>query len=158
MNDTLQLQHVKENLVGMDIRDADAMHAKAAETKQDRLAFEDKFRGLRKKVESARAAASSSSSSRRGRPAPQAKRVPRKLPRKDDESLDTWNKLLPDGARIVQDDFNSRFLCWYRKNSLSRSWTLHGARVALEQLVRWAWGEAARFGQDCPIEGLLHSG
>lgn len=118
MNDTMQLRHVKEHLVGMDVRDADTMHAKVAETKRERLAFEGKFRGLRKVAESAQAAAASSSSARRGRAPPQAKRVPRKLPRKDDETLATWNKLPPEGARIVQDDFNSRFLCWYRKRSV----------------------------------------
>lgn len=159
MNDTMQLQHIKEHLVGMDVRDADAMQVKTAETKKERVAFEEKFRALRKKVDSSRASVSSaaSSSGSRRRPQAQAKRVPRKLPRKDDESLASWSKLLPDGARIVQDDFNSRFLCWYRRSSLSRSWTLHGARAALEQLVRWAWVEAGRFGQECLVDGLLQA-
>ena len=98
-------------------------------------------------------------------PKKKLKKTDRKRLPPDDDSY-TY-RLVQDAApprtRVMKDDLNSRWRFWIRSpppaegrwTRRSRSWFCRGNRAAVEELLVWAWGEAEKWGDVCPFEGLL---
>jgi len=92
--------------------------------------------------------ASSASSSKPG------VRKPTVVPMKDVDLH--WVALhLPPGAKIRKCSFHSRYQCFFKGLSMSRSVRLHSDHGALLQLLNWAWQQAQLYDDvQCHLEGL----
>ena len=135
------------------------MSDKLETTKQERQKLESEVRNVRKRVVAAAAKAKARGHRKAGAisAGPKGGKPPKKLPLDSEVDMPAIQALLPEGARIVRDDYNSRFKCWFKRQPFSRSWATRGSSEALKEILRWAWSEAQRYGYDCPIEGLLSS-
>ena len=66
-------------------------------------------------------------------------------------------KEMPAGAHLWHDFYNNRFMVFYKGSAMSRSWPVRGVAPALKDLLRFAWAEAAKYGEPCPITNLFSS-
>ena len=108
-NKTLQLDFVQEHLVKHDQKEAAAISGEIDKAKKTVKAFESELSVFRKAV---RAPAKGGGKGGRAAGRGGQKKV-RKLPKDEDINMAFVEAELPPGARIYQDDFNSRFLCFF---------------------------------------------
>ena len=153
----LENEFVADHLDKQDGQDAKIMSEDKGAKEAQRVTFRRELATLRTTIQTNANADPTGASKRRKRAAgvQAGPRALKKYSMDDDYSFQEYVKMLPVGARLYQDNFNNRFVCWYKGMSLSRSWPLAGAQKALHECCQWAWGQAVGFGEICPYKGLL---
>ena len=174
----LQSDFVRQGLTASDQQEADKVTADHLKNMDSMKLFEKGLHKFREKTRAdpdavAEPAPASSSAAagrgkgrgknpRRGKGRPKKVKVdapvaggragpPRRIPI-DDVNLDGALAPFPSEARLWQDDYNNRFMVLFKGMKQSRSWPLHGTKGAAVQLLIFAWKQAQRFGEECPLD------